>query len=546
MNSGQSDTRTASRTSAVAGSPGTRDLPAAGRPLRGGMLTARVGGWLRAHGVLAVLAVIVLLGLALRVYFLFQYRPALLGYPDSANYINAARTGVFQDPARVAGYVLFLRLLHLIYPHLEFVAAVQHLLGIASGLLLFDAVRRAGVARWVGLVPAVIVMLGGLELMLEHAILTDPLFIFLVDLSIWFCVRAWTGSRRWALLTGLSLGCAMIDRTEGVVVFPVLLICLMIAPGGVVARRHSVSRTSEEGRLGWRQPFRERPVAAWRLGAALLCLAGCLLIVVPFLYEHDRKTGSWNFTSSGDIALYGRVAPWANCQRFTPPAGTRDLCISQPVSKRLGSNAWQYDTLSPAVKVFGDDRAVPGENAKLKAFAEAAILGQPLDYLHYVVRDLARAVDPNFPTSPYPAIGDRGYGTEDAATVDEMLDRARTLGVIRSFVNKYYSPVELDAGNVSFLRSWDHSTRIVGPVMILLVVLALASPFVATGLPRRMAILCLGSAAAIIIGPVLLLEWSARYEVPGLGPLGAAAGIALWAVYKRLSDRTHRSAGSAG
>ena len=54
----------------------------------------------------------------------------------------------------------------------------------------------------------------------------------------------------------------------------------------------------------------------------------------------------------------------------------------------------------------------PGENAKLRSFAEAAILGQPLEYLEYVGRDLVRIVDPSFPSSPYGNTGPAavGYG----------------------------------------------------------------------------------------------------------------------------------------
>lgn len=113
------------------------------------------------HPEMIALAVIFLLGLALRLYFMRQWRPALVGFPDSAIYIQDATTGVFNDPLRVGGYSEFLRLMHGLRPHLSFVIFVQHLLGLASGLLLFGAVGRAGFPRALGLVPAAVVMLGG-------------------------------------------------------------------------------------------------------------------------------------------------------------------------------------------------------------------------------------------------------------------------------------------------------------------------------------------------------------------------------------------------
>ncbi len=130
------------------------------------------------------LAVIILAGLALRIAFVIQWRPALIGFPDAAVYIEDARTGIFNDPLRVGGYSAFLVLLHAIRPHLAFVIEVQHVLGLASGLLLFGAVRRAGLKAWIALVPVAVVVLGGSELFVEHAPLTEALFIFLVDLLL--------------------------------------------------------------------------------------------------------------------------------------------------------------------------------------------------------------------------------------------------------------------------------------------------------------------------------------------------------------------------
>jgi len=50
--------------------------------------------------VMVTLGVIVLAGLGLRVYFVGSWRPALVGFPDSAIYVEDATTGVFNDPLR--------------------------------------------------------------------------------------------------------------------------------------------------------------------------------------------------------------------------------------------------------------------------------------------------------------------------------------------------------------------------------------------------------------------------------------------------------------
>jgi len=176
------------------------------------------------------LALIVLAGAAMRVYFLIIYHPGLIGVSDTANYLIASHGPLFFDPDRVAGYPILLRLLRLLWPRLILVTIIQHALGLIGGVLMFDAVQRARLPRALGLIPAAVVILSGYELIVEHAILTDAVFIFLVELSLWCIVRTWLSTRWWALATGLSLGLATIDRTVGLELLPVALICLCLGP----------------------------------------------------------------------------------------------------------------------------------------------------------------------------------------------------------------------------------------------------------------------------------------------------------------------------
>jgi len=91
------------------------------------------------------------------------------------------------------------------------------------------------------------------------------------------------------------------------------------------------------------------------------------------------------------------VAPWADCQRFTPPAGTRFLCESTPVEQRAGHDAYIFRS-SPAVDAYGVAGvavALPPEGAELIArWSRASILGQPLHYLRAVAYESRRPVGP--------------------------------------------------------------------------------------------------------------------------------------------------------
>jgi hypothetical protein len=104
--------------------------------------------------VLVALAVLLGVGLLMRVYFLFVWSPAITGYSDSGIYFQDAAWGaidelggvvsLWTDPIRTVGYSMFLRLLHEIAPHLILVIIVQHALGLLAAVLLFLAVRRCG------------------------------------------------------------------------------------------------------------------------------------------------------------------------------------------------------------------------------------------------------------------------------------------------------------------------------------------------------------------------------------------------------------------
>jgi hypothetical protein len=502
--------------------------------------------------VLWALAAIMLLAIALRICFLVQYRPALLGYPDTADYILSARLGLLHDPSRVAGYVAFLRLLHLFSHQLLLVTIVQHALGIASGLLLFDAVRRTGAPAGVGLIPAAAVMLGGSELLLEHAILTEAVFIFCIDLCLWAIVRAWTGSLWWALAAGVALAAATIDRSTGLELLPFLILCLLLL---TPARRRGAAATNAETPAASEPPVETIPrsrlqrlgvhslTSHRRIVTALACLVGSVVVIVPYLYHHHSQTGSWGFTTSGDLALYGRVAPFADCTKFTPPAGTAKLCIHQPVSRRYGSQAWEFSPTSPAVIAYGG-KAHPGENSQLESFAVAAIEGQPLTYLEYVGRDMLRIIDPSYSSSPYPRIGNAGYGYGPQQTVNILFSPSNTASV-QPLVSRYYSSSGVVAGDVSIITGWEKATRLEGPAMVVILLLAIMSVVLAPGLPRRLAIVSLVTAVVVAAGPVFVLEYSYRYTVPAFGPLTVAAAIGAWQILSRGSAILRRRRAAA-
>jgi hypothetical protein len=255
------------------------------------------------------------------------------------------------------------------------------------------------------------------------------------------------------------------------------------------------------------------------------------------MYAHERSTGSWGFASTSAFDLYGRVGPWADCSKFTPPRGTAKLCIHTPLSQRDGSFEWLYLPTSPAVVAYGtpDSNSHPpkDENSQLESFSLAAITGEPLTYLHYVARDLVRVVDPSFPSSPYsgiPAV----YNGDTADSMRNNMFNTQRVAANGQVIRGYYDDTRVIAGDVQLIKTWDRDTRLEGPAMALVLLLALLAPILARDLPRRLAGLCGIFAAVLIVGPILVAHYDWRYLIPAFGPLTAAAAVGGFEVVRRL------------
>ncbi|MFL5824242.1 MAG: glycosyltransferase family 39 protein [Solirubrobacteraceae bacterium] len=468
---------------------------------------ARGRAWVRANPAMAVLAGLMVIGLLLRVYFLLVWRPAITGYSDSGIYFQGGVQSVWSDPLRTVGYSMFLRLLHGISPHLLLVTIVQHLLGLASALLFYAATRRAGGPRWAALAPAAIIALGGDQLFLEHAALSDAVFIFLLAAMLYCTIRARAGSLRWAALAGLLAGLAVWDREAAIELAPVLALWLVFSYG--------------------------RP--RWDLVAT-----GGLTLVVAIgtvnVYEVWRhaETGQRGLTTNGNWNVYGRAAPWADCSKFTPPQGTQQLCDPVPVSQRhwKTSEYYIYDPRSPAQKLLGPPYLVskdPYAMRRLLEFSESAIWGQPLDYLRAVWLDVIRLFNP----------GARSYGDLSAQQlIDFMLYGPDMHSGTNSFVSYWQQllyPGDSPAyrGPIGPLKTWEKLTRITGVWMALLLALCLASPWLVPRPARAGAILFGLVALVLLFFPILTKSYDYRFVIPAFGPLFAVGALSTWGLGRR-------------
>jgi hypothetical protein len=469
------------------------------------------------HPVAYALGALLVVGLALRVWLTIVWSPALTGYSDSGIYFQGAVESVWTDPVRMVGYPMFLRVLHAIAPHLILVVIVQHTLGLGAATLFFLAVRRCGGPSGLGLAPAAVVALGGDELFLEHAALSDALFIFLIAAMLYCALRASEDGLRWALLTGLFAGLGVWDRTAGLGLAIVIAVWLACSAGRPSRRSLAIGGASLAVALavigvyaGWRSLAVDQP--------------GTL-----------TSNNAWN--------LYGRVAPWADCTKFTPPPETEGLCEATPPSQRgyRSGEFYIFSEESPAQKLYGPPyliSTVPHAMERLQEWSEAAIRGQPLDYLHAVWRDTLRLLSPN--TASY------GDLSADAMVAFLLYGPDRHSGA-NSFVESWQSLLYPDDpaahhADIGPFKTWEAITRIDNLWMALALALCLVGPWLLKGRARAGTLLFGATALLLLFFPILTKGYDYRFVIPAYAPLVAADALAAWGLVAWLRERGARGA----
>ena len=454
--------------------------------------------------VLLALTVILALGAALRIWLMIVWSPAITGYSDSGVYFQDSVDSLWTDPIRTVGYSMFLRLLHGIWPHLILVTIVQHVLGLLAALLIFLAVRRLGGPRWLGLIPAAALALAGDQLFIEHNALSDSLFIFLLVAALYCAVRTLDGGWRWVVLAGVFVGFGVWERGDGLLMAGVLPIWLLFRYG---------------------RPTRRSLLSAVLALAVSLALVG---VYVGWRAAAAEKPGL--LTSNNAWNLYGRVATWANCSDFTPPAGTSGLCEYTHVSKRgyPSSENYIYGPESPAQRLFGPPYLVskyPHAMELLQRWSLAAIEGQPLEYLRAVGLDVIRLFSPNSASfgdeSPDEMVSFMLYGPDKVNGKNEFVEYWQA--------KLYPHDGRPHRGDIGPLRTWEEVTRLQGPWMGLLIALCLVGPWlVPRGRARSGFYLFAFTAFAVLLFPIVVKAYDYRFVIPAYAPLVAAGSLSAW------------------
>ncbi|WP_062344729.1 hypothetical protein [Herbidospora yilanensis] len=441
-----------------------RAAPAMPSRMRRGLAWVRENPWF--SGVFGV-------GLLLRVLAVVGYQPALW-FPDTYTYVVTA-IRPRPDLVRPAGYSFFLRLFE---PFHSFglVVVVQHLLGLATAVLIYTAIRR----KVLGVVAAAVVLLDAYQIQLEHLLVSDTLFLFLVVAATVLALKPVTW--RTALAVGVLLAAATITRTAGL---PLIVVFLVL--------------------YGWRA---RRWTAVFAAGALVPVVA----YGVWFHAAHDRV----GIVGANGAFLYVRVMPFAECQVMKPPADLAVLCDDR--DPRPPAQDYVWDDASPLVRLPGETFTAAND-ALAQRFALLAIARQPGDYLAAVARDLVRAFEPGRPVYPNPEV----YAAYEFPVTVPAEPRTRdTLGVelARRYENGPISTqvIEPVAG---WLRTYQSVLALPGPLLLLVLLV----PVIAM---RRSDVLIPWAVAwALLVVPAATAVFDYRYVLPAAPLAFLAAAMAL-------------------
>lgn len=452
--------------------------------------------WWREHApFLAVLAAGALVRLGVHAAF----RPALV-FSDGPTYLSFL-DGLEALPARPAGYpLLVLRPLAGLESPLAAVAAAQHLLGLATAASIYLLVRRWGVGRWAGALATVPASLDAMLLLLEHAVLSDTLFQFLVTSAI--VVLAWRRrpSVPLALAAGLLLGTAVTVRLVGQ---PLVLVgaafCLLVGSGW------------------WR-----------RLATAAALVTGFATVVGGYAIWYHSERGVYALSEIHGKALYVRTASFVDCSRLSVPSYQRVLCPAEPVGRRRDATyyAWRDPRTVPQLR---PPRGTTADEA-MHEFARAAIRQQPGDYARVVLRDLAL----NFDVV-------RTDRFEHATAHKWRFDRYLDPPAVETFVAAYerHGGEQLTARSpyADALVAYQRVAYLPGPVLLACLLLGLLGCLGlgrARGSGRRAVCFLVSAAGAGLLAiPAVTVEFIWRYTSPGVVLLPAAGVLGYAALRGR-------------
>ena len=444
----------------------------------------------------ALFGAVLLAATAVRVLAMLGFRGPML-YPDSTSYV---RDTVRLAPGviRPSGYPLLLKLLEPFHS-LVLVVGLQHLMGLAIGIVGYALLIRVGLPAWGATLAMVPVLLSAYAIQIEHFVLTDTLFALLVMIAL-AVMMWWPDPPLWACaLVGLLLAAASLVRSQGVPLLIVFAACLLIR------------------------------FAGWRTIAGVLVL--CAVFVIPvagYAAWFDSARGTFQLTTSDGAFLYGGVTRFADCAEIKPPPVQRPLCVNVPVSERkwpayyIWSNASALHALPGGV--FGKRADRLGTS-----FALHAIEAQPLAALRAMWGSVWLGFLP--PPSPHsPTIVQRVL----AKAYHGYMFPAAQPPPQSAYAIRFFSAYDPSAPSMrivqpyaGWVRGYQRYVVLPPPLLGVITLVGLGGLIVAWRRIGGPALLPWLTGTVLLVTPSAIVEFDPRYLVCTIPPLCVAAALGI-------------------
>ena len=261
------------------------------------------------------------------------------------------------DPTRVSGYSIFLKALEPLHSYAA-VTILQHLMGMAVAVMIYALARhRFRTPAWLATLATLPVLFDGFGIELEHLIVSDIPFLFLLTAALTLVLWEPVPST-WRCLAACGLlGIAEVIRSVGLPLLAVFAVYMIIK------------------RVRW-----------WKVGASI---AVCLVPVFGYAGWFYAEHGQFAMTDATGVFLYSRVMTFAECSKMHVPPSELALCTAVPPDQRPIAQAYIWSPLSPMDR-FAPSKFSPVPNQLGESFAIQAIEAQPLGYAKAVFDDIWR------------------------------------------------------------------------------------------------------------------------------------------------------------